>query len=114
MNDAVSAEMIKQARQEHEIARNVAEYLQTLYPDHQWAVNADLHGGVVHVYNLNLSGRWGFLMKVKDVIEDGWRRKIMQAGGEVLERYRLSRSRLKQNEYEALRLDSFGNPIADK
>ena len=101
-------------QQENEIAKNVAELLQQTYPGYQWAVNADLHGGVVHIYNLNLSGRWGFLMKVKDVVEDGGKRKVMQAGGELLERYRVSRGRINQAEYESMRLDNFGNPIADK
>lgn len=114
MTDIVTAAAIANMRRENEIAKSVAELLQSLYPDHQWAVNADLHGGVVHIYNLNLSGKWGFLMKIKDVVEDGWKKKIRDAGGELLERYRLRRGRLNQAEYAALPTNQFGNLIADK
>ena len=109
VNDAVANTL-----RENEIAKNVAECLQGLYPDHQWACNADLMGGVVHIYNLNLSGKWGFLMKVKDVIEDGWKKRIRDAGGELLERYNLSRGRLNIAQYEALPTNTFGEHIADK
>lgn len=112
--DLIAPDKALQVKRENEVAMNVAEYLQGVYPDHQWACNCDLNGGVVHIYNLNLSGKWGFLMKVKDVVEDGWKKKIMQAGGELLERYRMSRGRFKQAQYEALNVDKFGNHIADK
>jgi len=112
--DLHAADSAMQVMRENEIAKTVAEYLAGIYPDHQWACNCDLNGGVVHIYNLNLSGKWGFLMKVKDVVEDGWNKKIMQAGGELLERYRMSRGRFNQAQYEALNTDNFGNHIADK
>ena len=114
MDDIVTAEAIRNMKRENEIAKNLADYLQTIYPDYQWACNADIMGGVVHIYNLNLSGKWGFLLKIKDVVEDGWKKVLKNAGGELLERYHLARGRMNQNQYMALPTDKFGQLIADK
>ena len=63
---------------------------------------------------MNLSGKWGFTIKAKHVIEDGGKKRVRDAGGELLERYRLSRTRLNEAEYMALPTNAFGELIADK
>lgn len=74
--------------QEQAVASQVGNLLHATYPGYIWLVNA--HDGVVTVHNALLSGQWGFLLKITDLDPEG--RAVKNAGGELLERYRLSRA----------------------
>ena len=63
----------------------------TVMPNGYWRVSVNEQGGVIEVTNMSLSGRWGFLMKIRSLDPEG--RKVVQAGGELLERFRISRAR---------------------
>lgn len=96
------------------LAKRIAESLHRHYPDHLWGVGADAASGVVKVMNLRLSGRWGFILKIRDLAyEDEIEREAKRAGGELLERYRLSRGRYRPSEYEALPSTPLGELICD-
>lgn len=96
------------------LAKRIAEKLHRHYPDHLWGVQADAAGGIVKVFNLRLSGRWGFVLKMRDLAyEDEIEREAKRAGGELLDGYRLSRGRFKGSEYEALPTTRLGDLIAD-
>lgn len=96
------------------LAGRLAEVLEKHYPGHLWAVKVDSSQGVAAVQNLRLSGRWGFMLKLRDLTyQDEIAREAMQAGGELLERYRLSRGRFKESEYQALPTTRLGDLIAD-
>lgn len=101
------------AVREHEMANRIATVLNGKYPGHAWAVNVDISGGVVHIRNLFLSGRWGFIVKLVDVQNDVGNKQLMRAAGELLERYRLRRGAMNDAEYMNLKTDINGNPIAD-
>lgn len=70
-------------------AKQIADHLFAAYPGYRWAVN--IRDGVIFVHNLDLSGQWGFIIKVNAVIHDPGFKNIMRAGGEILERYQLHR-----------------------
>jgi len=89
------------------LAQNIAAVLYKKYPGHLWAVNVDGHNGVAQIMNLALSGRWGFMIKIREI--DTEYKSIMRAGGELLERYKLKRCRLDHDEYLLLEKDKFGN-----
>jgi len=79
------------------LCKNVAETLHKHYPGHAWAVRVyDEHQGVLAIQNLALSGQWGFMMKLDDIDPD--MKFVMRAGGDLLERYNLSRGRLRMDE----------------
>lgn len=90
-------------------AKNAADMLHKHYPGYLWGVNVDSKGGVMKVFNLTLSGQWGFVIKLAQL--DPEYRKVMRAGGEILERYRLSRSRRKENAVAELKRDFFRRPV---
>jgi hypothetical protein len=98
---------------EQGMANVMATVLNKAYPGHLWAVNVDIAGGVVHIRNLFLSGRWGFVVKLADVQDDVENKQLMRAAGELLERYRLRRGAMNDAEYMGLNTDFAGNPIAD-
>lgn len=96
------------------MAKEMADALHTAYPGHMWAVACDGATGFADVRNMALSGNWGFRVKLRDVYSGSdFKRKVIMAGGEVLERYRLSRGHFRQHEYAAIPTDRLGNFKAD-
>jgi len=93
------------------IAKEVAECLDKHYPGHAWGVRANVETGIVQVYNLRLSGQWGFVLKIDDLITDPGMRLTIRAGGELLERYNLSRSALKETQYNDIKFDFKGDAV---
>jgi hypothetical protein len=82
------------------LAKRMAEVLHTHYPDHLWAVTCEGAQGIASVRNLRLSGNWGFVLKIKDFQDDPALKPVIRAGGELLERYRISRGRFKAQEFD--------------
>lgn len=105
---------IEYAAAEATISERVANTLHQAYPGHAWAAKADIWAGTVAIYNFHLSGKWGFLMKLSDLVGDVNMKKVIAAGGELLERYRMSRGRFNQDQYESLETDAVGNFRADR
>lgn len=96
------------------IARGMAEALHAHYPGHLWAVTCDGKTGMADVRNLGLSGNWGYRLKLKNIYSGSqFQADVIRAGGELLERYRLSRGRLKLDEYSNLKSDFAGRLKAD-
>jgi hypothetical protein len=56
-----------------------------------WLVQVNEIGGTIEVINTALSGRMGFLMHTAKI--DPELKKVVMAGGELLERYRVVRDR---------------------
>lgn len=75
------------------MARNLIARLEQHYPAFTgaWRVFVNEQGGVVQVTNMMLSGKMGFLMHISNIDSEG--RAIVRAGGELLERYRVSRDK---------------------
>lgn len=93
------------------IAKQVAEVLDKHYPLHAWAVNANVIQGVVRVHNLKLSGEWGFILKMDSLLNDPTDRPIVNAGGELLERFNISRGSMNADEMNAVKTDLRGAAI---
>jgi hypothetical protein len=93
------------------IAREVAECLNIHYPCHAWAVTANVETGLVEVYNLKLSGKWGFIIKIDDMATDPGLRLVIHAGGELLERFNVKRGELTASVEDAILYDFKGEAI---
>ncbi|WP_286237982.1 hypothetical protein [Neptuniibacter halophilus] len=89
-----------------EKAKQIAEKLWKHYPGHLWAVHADTVNNVATVQLLGVSGQWGFYLHL-DKLDPGLR-KVMQAGGEILERFNLHRGQRRDDEYAGLVRDFAG------
>ncbi len=96
------------------MAKEMADALHTAYPGHLWAVTCDGKSGMADVRNLFLSGQWGFRLHLKAIYSGSeFKREVLRAGGELLERYRLSRGRFMEAEYHNLATDFAGRLKAD-
>ncbi len=96
------------------MAKQMADDLHTAYPGHLWGVAVDGKIGFADVRNLGLSGNWGFRIRLDFVYSASQtKKKVLMAGGELLERYRLSRGRLDADEYGSLSTDFAGRFKAD-
>lgn len=75
------------------LRNNIMATLLKYYPSMSpgWDVVVDERGGIVQLRNLRLSGRMGCILKITRI--DPEMRSIIRNGGELLERYRIARSR---------------------
>lgn len=95
-------------------ARAMAEALHAAYPGHFWAVACDGKTGFADVRNLALSGNWGFRIKLGGIYSASqFRKDVLRAGGEVLERFSLSRGKLNDDQLSSLPVDFAGRVKGD-
>lgn len=74
------------------LAKRASDQLAKHYPNHLWGVNVDSEGGVMNIFAFNISGRYGFRLKLSTVYTDPDLKCVMRAGGEILERAGMPRS----------------------
>lgn len=95
-------------------ARTMAEALHAAYPGHFWAVSCDGKTGMADVRNLALSGNWGFRIKLSGIYSASqFKKDVVKAGGEILERFSLSRGRLNDDQLSDRPTDFAGRLTAD-
>lgn len=79
------------------LARSVATELERLYPAHLWLVGANHQAGTVTIdlpyekpHHLR---NYGMLLHITSLADEVSWRKVMRAGGELLERFGLARAK---------------------
>jgi hypothetical protein len=88
------------------LSKDAAEALHTAYPGHLWGVAASERDGMLDVRNLYLSGNWGFRLKIPTMYSASeFKKRVVRAGGELLERFRVSRGRVRADEINSLHTD---------
>lgn len=96
------------------LAKQMAEALHQHYPGHLWGVCVSEKTGMADIRNLALSGQWGYRLKLKDHYSASeWKAEVVRAGGEILERFKVTRGRATDN-INALPVDVAGRPLFDK
>ena len=85
---------VNQAKVEMWIAKNIGETLVEHYPNRQWGVDVDIPGNMVVIMCPSLSFDKGYHIAMTEdrTIQDLQQRAI-RAGGEILERFGMSRNR---------------------
>ncbi len=95
-------------------AKSMAEALHTAYPGHLWGVTCDGRAGFADVRNLALSGNWGYRIRLAAMYSASqFKKDVLKAGGEILERYRLSRGRARDAEIGDLKIDFAGRVVGE-
>ncbi len=81
------------------LAQQTFEILHLKFPGYTWMIGIDLDGGILDIWVHNLPSGYGFTEHISKW--SPWR--IIRAGGEVLERWNVSRSRANQDEIAEIR-----------
>lgn len=100
---------------DHIMAKNMADALDSHYPGHLWAVSADSKTGLCTIRDLLLSGQMGCVLKIPAIYSaSAFQADVIRSGGEILERYRVSRGRFDENQYAGLKTNFAGDFQFDK
>ena len=94
---------------DYNMAKEMSDILHEAYPRHLWAVTCEGDKGIATVRNMALSGEWGFVLKLSEIYTaSDWKKKIVRAGGELLERFCLARCEGNQDAIAGLKNDFSG------
>lgn len=97
------------------MAKLMAEELMKHYPGHLWAVQYDGQTGIATILNLMLSGKWGYQLKIPQIYSaSAFGADVKRAGGEILERFGMSRGVFRNDEYAHLKTNFAGHLAFDK
>lgn len=87
---------------DQELEQRVLEILAAHYPGWGWRVEAQSSGGVLVIRNENLASKHGFVEHLRDVVNvSDMQRRIVDAGGEFLERFNMPRGAFDPDRYMA-------------
>jgi hypothetical protein len=74
------------------VARRARDLLDQIYPGHEWFIDFDLRkGGMAIALPTLMGSNWVYFIRQKDLEP----RRVLMAGGELLERYRMPRGRFE-------------------
>jgi hypothetical protein len=111
-SDILVVDAIDMKVKEFFLAKSAVESLEKYYPGHQWA--ADVQGGLLNIRNMNLSGRMGFTINhVNSYSASDIDKQLMKAGGEILERFRVSRGHIEHDAIASLPMNRAGHHYMD-
>jgi hypothetical protein len=96
------------------LSKEIADTLHAHYPGHLWGVTVQGVHGVADIRNLMLDARYGYRLKiVKEYSASNLKRRVILAGGEILERYKLDRGAYREDQVELIAHDRFGRAVGD-
>jgi len=84
----------RRAQHDVDMARAIGDKLTEHYPGHPWFVEVDSIGGLVHISIPVLMHNWRFNLKLRELASDPGLKLVVKAGGEILERWQVPRSRI--------------------
>jgi len=98
------------------IVKDIGTYVNKHYPGWAWMVQVNEFGHMIEIFNHHLHDKYGYRIRMEDIMNDPARRVLQQACGEILERFGMERHGLTGENTtrlaEALR-DGAGNCIPD-
>jgi hypothetical protein len=111
LDDSISLD--SQSLNDMLLAKSTADALDRAYPGHLWAV--DVNGGVLNIRNLLLSPDMGWRLRVPSIYSASeFNKRVLHAGGDILERFHLARGRLREGQYAGLKTRFDGTPEYDR
>jgi len=91
------------------LIHNVMQRLTRAFPGYDWLVCADDTGGTIDIYLPEMGGNRAYTLHIAKL--DGRLQKVVMAGGEILERFGLSRSKASIDELAIIGRDYKGEAI---
>jgi len=100
---------VEWATRDMSVAKALGTELAKRYPNHSWYVDSDSRNGVVYIYNMALSGRYGYILKMADINWADTSRQMMRIGGELLRRFGVNHDKLNEQELATIQHNFQGN-----
>lgn len=101
------------AANEYLMARDAAEVLHAHYPGWLWGVN--INGSVMDIRCLDVSGAYGYTLHIPAIYSASeFKKNVMRAGGEILERYRQRTGALDPQRLSDAKRDFRGALVFDR
>ena len=96
------------------LCKQIGAVLGRHYPNHVWKLEVAAEKGVVNVFLAMMSTVMGFRIPLVSAYSASeFEKRVMLAGGELLERYKLHRGGLNEDEYRSLPVDYAGRHTAE-
>lgn len=100
---------------DQQLCELVSRVLIKHYPGHDWLVEADCRKGFIDIRNISLHGQMGCRIPMDGAASSSELEAIaMRYGGEILERFHVTRGGLRQHEIEAIGTNVAGHLEFDK
>ncbi len=101
------------ALNDHLMAKQMAEALHAAYPNWLWGVTCSGQTGMADIRNLYLSAKYGFRLHLRSIYSASeWKREVLRAGGEILERFKADRV-FTDDKYSSMATDFAGRIKGD-
>ncbi len=89
-----------------------AEFVKA-YPGHGWEVHVDLKNKICNIFNRHMSPTHGYRWKTEEIRLPSLTADVVRIGGEILERFGLSRERFEGDKIREIQHNTQGNAKAD-
>lgn len=98
------------------IVKDIGAYVNKHYPGWAWMVQVNEFGHMIEIFNHHLHDKYGYRIRMEDIMNDPSRRAVHQGAGEILERFGMKREGLTDTNAAMLAValrDGAGNCIPD-
>lgn len=97
------------------LAKEIADTLHDHYNGHLWGVQVSGVTGMADIFLISVSGNMGYRLKLKHIFSaSDFKKDVIRAGGEILERFRLRRGRFDEAEFLQLKTNFAGDYLFDR
>lgn len=100
-------------------SKQMGEDLVAAYPGYRWGVRVQWNQGVADVFCLDVPTKYGWRIHLRGRHADqmfsasALKARVLAAGGEILERFNLPRSKFNADRYETAPVDFKGDIVGD-
>lgn len=95
------------------LVKDMMALLDTHYPGFRWAIQPSEFGGMFNVFCLDFSARWGYRIRMADIVNDPKRKQVIKAGQEILRRFGYPTNVFRPHLMAALPRNRKGEAIPD-
>lgn len=92
------------------LCRSIGAVLQRHYPGRRWFADVNLQGGIAYIACPDISMRFGYSLRISRTMLQ-LEEAVKKAGGEILERFHLSRERAREGDTKFMPRNARGEVI---
>lgn len=95
------------------LIKDMMALLDKHYPGFRWAIQPSEFGGMFNVFCLDFSARWGFRIRMAEIVNDPKRHLALRAGAEILKRFGYPGTVFRPHLMAAIKRNRKGEAIPD-